>query len=110
MPFWYFFTVPELPKEVAHQSNAVDVQKYLIAEGKPVSTGTPIAVVENYWAIMQLNAAGNGILRKVFFDEPATVKCGDPVAIVACDGDDLIYNNPKATVTIVKIKHVKPRS
>jgi pyruvate/2-oxoglutarate dehydrogenase complex dihydrolipoamide acyltransferase (E2) component len=64
MPFWYFFTAPELPPEVVHQSNTVDVQKYLVAEGKSVTSGAPIALVENYWAVMQLNAAGNGILKK----------------------------------------------
>ena len=110
MPFWYFLTVPELPPEVAHQSNTVDVKKYLVAEGKPVTSGTPIALVENYWAVMQMSAVGNGILKKVFFDGPVTVKCGDPIAILACDGDDLLHGKPKATVTIIELKRAKPCS
>lgn len=108
MPFWYFFPVPELPPEVAHQSNTVDVQKYLLKEGQPISRGTPIALVENYWAIMQLNANGNGILEKIFFDNGSSVKCGDPIATIICDGDDLIYKKPVATLEIVTIKRNKP--
>jgi hypothetical protein len=32
MPFWYYFSVPKLPPEVAHQSNLVEIRNYLAAE------------------------------------------------------------------------------
>jgi hypothetical protein len=35
MPFWYYFSVPRLPPEVAHQSNLVEIRNYLTAEGSP---------------------------------------------------------------------------
>lgn len=76
----------------------------LAVEGKPVTSGTPIALAESYWAVMQLNATGNGILKKYSLDSPTAVKSGDPIAIIVCDGDDLLHDKPKATVTIVKLK------
>lgn len=78
MPFWYYFSVPKLPPEVAHQSNLVEIRNYLGAEGSPVDVGSPIAVVENYWAVMTLKANGKGILKKTFFDRGTSVKIGDP--------------------------------
>jgi pyruvate/2-oxoglutarate dehydrogenase complex dihydrolipoamide acyltransferase (E2) component len=77
MPFWYFFTIPKLPSEVAHQSNQVEVREYLATEGKTIEPGTPIVLIENYWALMRLKANGNGILKKTFFTPGTSVKVGD---------------------------------
>src|SRR5207237_1349318 len=41
MPFWYYFSVPNLPPEVAHQSNLVEIRNYLAAEGSPVEGSAP---------------------------------------------------------------------
>jgi pyruvate/2-oxoglutarate dehydrogenase complex dihydrolipoamide acyltransferase (E2) component len=65
MPFWYFFPVPKLPPEVSHQSDVVEIRKYLASEGSAVDVGTPIAAVENYWAVVTLKSNGKGILRKL---------------------------------------------
>lgn len=67
MPFWYYFSMPKLPPEVAHQSNLVEIREYLAGEGSPVDVGSPIAVVENYWAVMTLKANGKGILQEGIF-------------------------------------------
>jgi hypothetical protein len=64
MPFWYYFPVPKLPPEISHQSNIVEIRKHLAPEGSTVDVGTPIAIVENYWAVMTLKANGKGILKK----------------------------------------------
>ncbi len=57
---------------------------------------------------MTLKAVGPGIFRKSFFDRHETVKIGDPVGIVAADGDDLIYNRDNLTVDIIETKHARP--
>jgi pyruvate/2-oxoglutarate dehydrogenase complex dihydrolipoamide acyltransferase (E2) component len=104
MPFWYFLRVPILGPEVNHQSNAVDVRKYLIRGGKFFDSGTPIIEVENYWAVMQLRAVGRGTFRKSFFDHHESVRIGDPIGIVAADGDDQIYDRDNLSVKILEVK------
>lgn len=108
MPFWYFFRVPKLPHEVAHQSGTVDIQKYLISEGQRVGIGTPIALVENYWAVMQINANGNGILKRTFFDAGSSVQYDDPIAIIICDGEDVPPRDSQATLKVIRMKRTKP--
>ena len=108
MPFWYFLKVPQLPKEIAHQSNAVEVSKYLRSEGDPVEAGTPIALLENYWAEMRPKANGNGFLQKTLFSPGTSVKIGDPIAIIGADGENLPYERPHSVLEVVKLKRKKP--
>ncbi|PYV64807.1 MAG: hypothetical protein DMG95_03395, partial [Acidobacteria bacterium] len=82
MPFWYFLKVPQLPTEVAHQSNVVEVRKYLLSEGDPVERDSPIVLLENYWAEMRLKTNGKGFLRKTFFRPGTSVHIDDPIAII----------------------------
>jgi hypothetical protein len=91
MSFWYFFSIPDLPPEVSHQSNLVEIRKYLAAEGSRVEVGSTIALIENYWAVMTLKANGKGILTKTFFKPGTSVKIGDPIAIISADGEGLPY-------------------
>jgi len=100
MPFWYYFPVPKLPHEVAHQSNLVEIRKYLAAEGSPVEDGSPVASVENYWAVMTLKANGKGVLRKTFFEPGTSVKIGDPIAIIGADGENIPYGKELALVEL----------
>jgi pyruvate/2-oxoglutarate dehydrogenase complex dihydrolipoamide acyltransferase (E2) component len=51
----------------------VEIRKYLAPEGSTVNVGTPIVVIENYWAVMTLKANGKGILRKTFFERGTSV-------------------------------------
>ena len=110
MPFWYFLTVPKLPTEVSHQSNTVEIRKYLLKEGDPVDLGTPVALVENYWGRVRLRASSKGILQKTFFRPGTHVKIGDPIAIIGADGEELPYDRESSTVEIAEIKREKPRS
>jgi pyruvate dehydrogenase E2 component (dihydrolipoamide acetyltransferase) len=109
MGFWYFFTVPALPREVSHQSNTVEIQKYLVREGDKVDIGTPVAVIENYWAVMNLKANGSGLVTKTFFPRGTGVRVGDPIAIISADGESIPYGKPYSVVEIVKAKREKPR-
>ena len=108
MPFWYFFTVPNLPAEISHQSNQVQLQQYLLQEGAPVDSGTPVAVVENYWAKMQLKAKGKGILEKTLFRPGTHVKIGDPIAIIGADGEELPHERNCSILEVMTIKRRKP--
>jgi len=108
MPFWYYFSVLRLPPEVAHQSNLVEIRNYLAAEGSPVNVGSPIALVENYWAVMTLRANGKGILKKTFFDRGTSVKIGDPIAIIGADGECIPYGKEPAVLEITEHKRTKP--
>ena len=107
MPFWYFLTIPQLPQEVAHQSNQVQVQEYLSKEGDEIEPGTPIAVIENRWAVMWLKANGQGILRKTFFAPGTHVKVGDPIAIIGADGENIPYDKEYSILEIVKMNGKK---
>jgi pyruvate/2-oxoglutarate dehydrogenase complex dihydrolipoamide acyltransferase (E2) component len=109
MPFWYFFTIPDLPREVAHQSNQVQVQEYLSKEGDPVEPGTPVALIENYWAVMRLKANGQGILRKTFFTPGTQVKIGDPIGIIGAEGENLPHGEEWSVLEIVKMKGTRPQ-
>jgi len=108
MPFWYYFKVPKLPPEVAHQSNLVEPRNYVAAEGSSVDVGLPIAVVQNYWAVTTLKANGKGILRKSFFDRGTSVKIGDPIAIIGADGECIPYGREYATLEVTEHKRFKP--
>jgi pyruvate dehydrogenase E2 component (dihydrolipoamide acetyltransferase) len=110
MPFWYFFTIPKLPPDVSHQSNQVEVQEYLCAEGGFVESGTPVVIIENYWAVMSLKANGKGILRKTLFPPHTLVKIGDPVAIIGADGEEIPDSNANSLLEIVKRKRDKPQN
>jgi pyruvate/2-oxoglutarate dehydrogenase complex dihydrolipoamide acyltransferase (E2) component len=108
MPFWYYFSVPNLPPEVAHQSNLVEIRNYLAAEGSPVDVGSPIAVVQNHWAVMTLKANGKGILKKTFFDRGTSVKIGDAIAIIEADGECIPYGQELAALEVTEHERAKP--
>jgi len=110
MPFWYYFPVPKLPPETSHQSNIIEIRKYLAPEGSAVDVGTPIAVIENYWAVMTLKANGKGILKKTFFEPGTSVKVGDPIAVIGSDGENIPYEKPYALVDITEHKRKKTHS
>ncbi len=109
MPFWYYFSVPTLPQEVAHQSNLVEIRNYLAAEGSSVDVGSPLAVIENYWAVMTLKTNGKGILKKTFFDPGTSVKIGDPIAIIGADGESIPYGRELAILEVIEYKRPKPK-
>jgi pyruvate/2-oxoglutarate dehydrogenase complex dihydrolipoamide acyltransferase (E2) component len=104
MPFWYFFPVPQIPSEVAHQSNQVELIKYRAKEGSKVVKGMPIALVENWWAVFQLSANGPGIPKKTFFDPGTSITVGDPIAIIGADAEAVPYAQSYAVLEIVKMK------
>lgn len=88
----------------------VEIQGYPLREGEEIKPGAPIVKIENYWAEMQLNVNGSGIVKKVLFDRGTTVKIGDPIAIIEADGEAVPYGRSQVTLEIVKKKREKPAS
>jgi pyruvate/2-oxoglutarate dehydrogenase complex dihydrolipoamide acyltransferase (E2) component len=105
---YYFVKIPDLPPEVQQQSRAVDIIEYLVAEGDPVAAGTPLARVENWWAAMEFDAAGPGILTKAFSDRGTRVGIGDPFAIIVCDPESAPAGTESARLRIVGTRRTKP--
>ncbi|HYL11171.1 MAG TPA: biotin/lipoyl-containing protein [Candidatus Acidoferrales bacterium] len=87
----------------------MEIRKYLATDGSPVDVGSPIAEVENYWAVMRLKANGKGILKKTFFDPGTSVRIGDPIAIIAADGEKIPYGEECAVVEVTERKRKKTR-
>ena len=105
---YYFAKVPELPYEAQHQSGAISVVEYLVAEGDAIFAGTPILRAENWWAVMELDAVAPGILKKVFFDRGTYVSIGDPFAIIVCDPENGPRTAETARLRVVSITRAKP--
>jgi len=103
VPVYYFLTIPKLPREVAHQSHLVTLVRYLVADGETIRPGTEIAVVENWWATMRIEATTGGLVSKTFFEPGTAIKVGDPIAIVLVDGEAL-PSGPRAAVRVVEMK------
>jgi pyruvate/2-oxoglutarate dehydrogenase complex dihydrolipoamide acyltransferase (E2) component len=108
MPFWYFLRIPPLPVEVEHQSNTVEIRKYLVSENDSIKSGTVIAAVENYWTEMNVKANGRGFVQRTFFRPGQAVRVGDPIAIVGADGEEVPCGRPEWTIEILKLKRKKP--
>ena len=103
MPLYYFLPVPDLPREAAHQSHLVRLVRYLVAEGETITPGTGIAVVENWWATMRIEATTPGMVSKTFFEPGTSIEVGDPIAIVIVDGEELPAGS-RAAVRVVEMK------
>jgi pyruvate/2-oxoglutarate dehydrogenase complex dihydrolipoamide acyltransferase (E2) component len=107
MPFWYFFEIPKFAPEVSERSGIVQLKSYLVGEGDSVTAGTPIALVENHWAVLKLKANGTGVLRKAIFEPGTYVKVGDPIAVIGADGDNIPYGKDYVVVEVIEMKKTK---
>lgn len=108
-PHYYFVPIPPLPWEVAHQDGLVEIVEYAVRRGEWVDAGTPVATVENGWTVMQIRATGRGVVSKTLFDRGTSVRTGDPIAIVICDGEEVPYGRPNAAPSNLRTKRSKSR-
>jgi pyruvate dehydrogenase E2 component (dihydrolipoamide acetyltransferase) len=65
------------------------VVAWLKQEGDRVSAGDILAEVETDKAVMELQARGDGVLRKVLAPEGSTVEVGRLVAVIAAPDEDI---------------------
>lgn len=109
----YFMKVPELPDEVHHQSNAVEIVRYVAKEGQNINAETPILIVENWWAEMEILAERSGVLATNIFDSrlclSAYVQVGEPVALVLCDAEDAPHSKSNSMIRVLRMKREKPK-
>jgi pyruvate dehydrogenase E1 component beta subunit len=105
---YYYVSVPRLPPAVQHQSDSVEVVRYLVKEGERISAGAPLIQVKNWWAVMEFDAVGAGILSKVFFRRGTHVKVADPFAIVICDPEDRPRAEESCVIRIIERLRDKP--
>lgn len=65
------------------------VTEWLRAEGDPVSAGEPLFVVETDKAVNDVEAPGDGVLRRIVADEGTEVPVSGPVGVIAVAGESL---------------------
>jgi pyruvate dehydrogenase E2 component (dihydrolipoamide acetyltransferase) len=65
------------------------VLSWLKREGDTVSSGEVLAEVETDKAVMELQARGSGVLRKILAGDGATVEVGSLVGIIAAEDEDI---------------------
>ena len=106
---YYFANIPHLPPSVHHQSGMVEVLKYLVKEGDNVPAGAPLMRVQNWWAIMEIDASGAGVVSKTFFTRGTHVNVGDPFAIIACDPEDRPRTRTEETCILRIIERVREK-
>ena len=65
------------------------VVSWLKQEGDDVASGDVLAEVETDKAIMELQARGDGVLRKALVAEGATIEVGKIIAVIASPDEDI---------------------
>jgi hypothetical protein len=109
----YFISVPKLPREYADQTNAVAIVRYPCTEGKVVRPGEPIAIVETWWAVLQIEPVKPCRIEKTLYDNPGIrgveIKEGEPIALAFCDPEDIPEKGDNALFKLLEQKREKPR-
>ena len=65
------------------------IARWIKAEGDEISRGDILAEVETDKAVVEMEAYGNGILRKVIIGEGVTVPVGQVIAVIADADEDI---------------------
>src|SRR5712692_6289347 len=63
--------------------------RWLKKEGDTVSMGEPIAEIDTDKATMEMQALGNGVLRKILIKEGETAPLGQLIAIIGEPDEDI---------------------
>lgn len=65
------------------------LSRWLKKEGDPVSMGEPIAEIDTDKATMEMQALGNGVLRKILINEGESAPLGQLIAIIGEADEDI---------------------
>ncbi|MEE9591507.1 MAG: biotin/lipoyl-containing protein, partial [Thermodesulfobacteriota bacterium] len=63
--------------------------KWLKKEGDHVTSGDSLAEVETDKAVLELEAYGTGVLRKILVEEDQTIPVGELIAVIAKEDEDI---------------------
>ena len=78
------------------------IARWIKTEGDEISRGDILAEVETDKAVVEMEAYGNGILRKVIIGEGVTVPVGQIIAIIADADEDLPDVDAPAAETLAE--------
>src|SRR6476661_1329076 len=65
------------------------ISRWLKKEGDKVSMGEPLAEIDTDKATMEMQALGNGVLRKIFIQEGESAPLGQLIAIIGEPDEDI---------------------
>jgi hypothetical protein len=109
----YFINVPRIPREYADQTNGVSIVRYLCKEHVVIEPGQPIAIVETWWAILQIEPVMPCHIEKTFYDNPIikgiNIKEGEPIALAFCEPEDIPKEKDNAIFRVIEQKKIKPQ-
>jgi hypothetical protein len=96
--------IPVVPAKYRHQSGVVKLVKYLVAEGTSVEPGTPLALLENWWARFELVCEVKAIAAKNLLDgvPGITLSEDSPVTFLLIDPGDFTKG-----ATLCAIRHIE---
>src|SRR3982074_1461246 len=89
------------------------LSRWLKKEGDKVSMGEPLAEIDTDKATMEMQALGNGVLRKIFIQEGDSPPLGQLTAFIGEPDEDIeAFTNQaaSATKTSVPTEEAKPSS
>src|ERR687894_448320 len=65
------------------------ISRWLKKEGDKVSMGEPLAEIDTDKATMEMQALGNGVLRKILINEGQSAPLGQTIAVIGEPDEDI---------------------
>src|ERR671913_2574237 len=65
------------------------ISRWLKNEGDKVSMGEPLAEIDTDKATMEMQALGNGVLRKILIQAGESAPLGQPIAVIGEPDEDI---------------------
>src|SRR5215208_5616039 len=65
------------------------ISRWLKKEGDKVSMGEPLAEIDTDKATMEMQALGNGVLRKILINEGQSAPLGQIIAVIGTPDEDI---------------------
>ncbi len=81
-----FLKLPALPARYQHQSEQVELIRYLAAEGTTVEPGSPVVLIENWWATFEVVCEVRAKLAKNLLDSLP--------GVLLDEGSELVFLRP----------------
>jgi len=108
----YFINVPKVPRAYADQTGGVAIRSYPCKERTVLKPGEPLALVETWWAVLQVEPAMPCHIEKTLYDNPVlaggVIKEGEPLALAFCEPEEIPKGPENAVFRLVEQKRLKP--